>query len=521
MATAEIFKTELTSMQSLLQQQSAIVTPEDLTQLITVQCDAFIQKIATISDIDVPAIVDLTSVIESGCWTGEQKGRLIMALNARLSSGATAPKNGSKRQSQEIMSFHRWTVQEEAVAIIAPDVAFSTKINVICQVMKRMGLVGASERSKAHIMKILMAACVEFMKTLDADTAWKLYQELKRKIHLAFKNNKSPGRMGYIVEYPDDPNHLPKSQFDVIFNGKTPVTLSFVDQALNCADELLSMRGNNGKLTQNVKTSPMLQLQSQSPQQQLMSNPFFMQMANAFAPMMRQGGLSLPFFPGASADPSAMLPRKRTLCELEDCNAGPAMQQQLALTDGGHVQGQLAQQGQQPALQDPQPDPSTPKKHLKNLAAGAETTLSPSEQAERFMTAMKGGKAPAEVDDGQDDEEEDDDDDDDDGADPAMKKPASKTAAAKAAAKTAASPASKTAAAKAAAKTAAKKGIVFNPKVELEKTRDQWLFRPGVSVSVGGESNCTFKFEDFGGKAKAEKAAKAHLVAFRASHKCK
>ena len=509
MATAEIFQTELTSMQSLLRQQAAIVTPEDLTQLIAVQCEAFIQKIATISDIDVPAIVKLTSVIESGCWTGEQKGRLIMALNALLSSGATAPKNGSKRQSQEIMSFHRWTVQEEAVVIIAPDVAFSAKTKVVCQVMKRMGLVGASERSKAHIMKILMAACVEFMKTLDADAAWKQYQELKRKIHLAFKNNKAPGRMGYIVEYTDDPNHLPKSQFDVIFNGKTPVTLSFEDQALNCADELLSMRGDNSKLTQNVKTSPMLQLQGQSPQQQLMSNPFFMQMANAFAPMMRQGGLSLPFFPGAGADPSAMLPRKRTLCELEECNAGPAMQQQqqqLALTDGGHVQGQLAQQGHQPALPGQQPDPSTPKKHLKNLAAGAGTTLSPAEQAQRFMTAMKGGKAPAEVDDGQDDEEEndDDDDDDDDGAAPVMKKPASKTAAAKA-----------------AAKTAAKKGIVFNPKVELEKTRDQWLFRPGVSVSVGGEPSCAFKFEDFGGKAKAEKAAKAHLVTFRASHKCK
>ena len=505
MTTAEIFKTELNSMQSLLQQQAAIVAPTDLTQLVAVQCEAFIQKIATISDIDVPAIVSITSVIEAGCWTGEQKGRLIMALNAALSSGPTAPKTGSRRQGQEITSFNRWTIQEEAEVIIAPDVAFSAKTKVVCQAMRRMGLVGASEQSKAHIMKVLMASCVEFMKTLSPDTAWQKYQELKRKIYLEFKNNRAPGRMGYIVDYPDDPNTLPKSQLDVIFNGKTPVTISLDVQALDCAEELLSMRGNNAKLSQNAKMSPMLQLQGQSPQQQLMSNPFFMQMANVFAPMMRQGGLSgqvpLQFFPGAGADPSAMLSRKRTQCELTDSNAGLAHQHQLALTDGD-VQGQLAQPGQQPALQDPQSDPSTPKKHLKNLAAGAGTTLSPAEQAHRFMTAMKGGKAPAAVD-GQDDEDEEDDDDDD-GAAPVKKRPASKTVAAKS-----------------AAKTASKKGIVFNPKVELEKTRDHWLFRPGVPVSVGGEPSCTFRFEDYGGKAKAEKAAKAHLVKFRASHKCK
>ena len=517
-------------MQSLLQQQAAIVTPDDLTQLIAVQCEAFIQKIATISDIGVPAIVNLTSVIESGGWTGEQKGRLIMALNALLSSGPLTVKNGSKRQSQEIMSFHRWTVEEEVAALTAPDVAFSAKVKVVCQTMKRIGLIGASERSKAHIMKIMMASCVEFMQTLDTDTVFQHFQELKRKIQLEFKNNRAPGRMGYIVEYPDDPNHLPKSQFDVIFNGKTPVTISFKDNAFSCATELLSMRGNNSKLAQNVRASPMMQLQGQNPQHQLMSNPFFMQMANMMAPMMRQGGLSgqvpIQFLPAAGADPSATLSRKRTLCELEDSNAGLAMQQQqqqqqqqqlqqqrqpLALTDGGHVQGQLAQQGQHPALQYQQPDPSTPKKHLKNLAAGAGTTLSPADQATRFMKAMNAGKAPADAapadadgQDADDDDDEEEEDADDDDAEPVMKKPASKHAAVKA-----------------AAKTAAKKEIIFNPKVELEKTRDQWLFRPGVPVGVGGESNCTFKFEDFGGKAKAEKAAKAHLVKFRASHKCK
>ena len=382
MSTVESFQTELMAMQSLLQQQSAIVSSADLKQLHAVQCEAFVQKMITISHISVATILNLTSIIGAGSWTEEQKGRLTMGLNASLVSGPSAPiADSARRKSQEITSFHHWTIQEEAAVLQAPGVAFTAKIQVACNMMRRMGLVGASERSKGHIMKVLLASCTDFMNTLTADQAWSHYQDLKRKILLEFKNNKSPGLMGYIINYPDRPSNLPTSQLDVIFNGQSPVTVCSDARAFSDADELLAMRGNSSKLTVNKKTMAQQPLQLHVPNQQQQLMVHLQQLANTMMPMMRQtqgsnaqfaGDVPVFMFPGAGGAQSHMggsangLSRKRSMQDAESSavdNAGLAGQQ-LALADaspGQHVQGQLAPSCQLALTGPPADAVTTPK----------------------------------------------------------------------------------------------------------------------------------------------------------------
>jgi len=140
--------------------------------------------------------------------------------------------------------------------------------------------------------------------------------------------------------------------------------------------------------------------------------------------------------------------------------------------------------------------------------------MSPQEQADKLIKALTDGDA---------------DDDDDDttaaGATPTADKAKGKGKAkakpkAKAKAKTKAKVAAKKNSKTAVKKAVAKGDHIFSPKYELEASRDQYLFRPGLPVSVGGESTKCFKFDIHGGKKGAEKAAKEWFKKFKTTHSC-
>ena len=66
-----------------------------------------------------------------------------------------------------------------------------------------------------------------------------------------------------------------------------------------------------------------------------------------------------------------------------------------------------------------------------------------------------------------------------------------------------------------------KHSLIFNPKIDNEHTRSQYLCRPGLPYSVCGISCQQFKYDAYGGKSGAGKAANKWLKEFKATHKCK
>ena len=172
MATVASFKTELESMQSLMRRQSSIILPTDMNTMLIAQCGAFTAKAQTIVGMTIDSVSMLTEVVQAGTWTHEQKSKIITALNAALSGGsAVVSSKKTRRSSQEILSFQNYCIQDDADAFTSDGIPFNTKIKIAVLMMKRMGLILASEQSKAHIMKVLMAACPEYLATLDYESA--------------------------------------------------------------------------------------------------------------------------------------------------------------------------------------------------------------------------------------------------------------------------------------------------------------------------------------------------------------
>ena len=506
MSTVASFRAELDAVQQLLIRQRELVSADDLSQLQSAQCEAFVRKINTITDLSLEAIANLTELIANGNWCGSHKSRLTMSLSTALIHADTYQQRSDRRKGQENTTFQHWAIQSEAEIFADPLIAFPAKLQLLCKMLHRLGMILPSERSKGHFMKVMLAACPEYTRTLSPDTAWDLYQDLKRKVHLEFKNVRKPGPMGFIQYYPDHPQQLPQSQFNMIFADQAPVTLCD-GNAIADAAEILALRGNSSKLTTNKKCNTLqqqplqLQLPCASPQQQPAMHPFMNQFASFMAQQMCHqtsgmpcmGDVPLHLFPGAGSG--------------QHVAPGAGSCQQFAPPRVGQFKGA----GSSLALMDSPGSPNSPLTVPRAEMAGTDTktTLSPAKQAARFMQAMAGKS----IDDGTDDDDEEDDDGDGD-AD-VLKKPASK---AKSSAK--AKPKGK-AKGKAKGKPKTAKGLLFTPIVQLEASRSQFLFRPGLPFSVSGESTKNFSFDVHGGKAKAEKAANRWLETFKSSHRCK
>jgi hypothetical protein len=256
---------------------------------------------------------------------------------------------------------------------------------------------------------------------------------------------------------------------------------------------LLALRGNSAKLTASHAAGPSAPQLAMDPRtmspHQLMMNTYTQQMMMMMMMMQQQmfGGN----LPGNSGGPSIRMvgsecpadASRRQPLALMNRDDRTASADPLAIVPCGNMPGPHAL-----------PTPSPTK-------SDASMELSPADQAKRFVASMQGtDPLPS---------EDDDENDDDDTA--IQKKTATKGNKAKAKSK---------AKAKAKGKAGKTAEHVYKPVVSLEITRSQYLFRPGLPYNVCGESTQSFKFDAYGGKSGAAKAANKHLADFKKTHKC-
>ena len=514
--------------------QIQTVNPQDMDIMLQTQCDCFTQKISKIADLDTAAVDMLTDVVNGGVWSAAQKSKLIVNLSNALtiqhhrSSGSAGTAQQQRRPNQEIRGFQNWCIQAEAEIFKSESIAFTVKSKTAVCMMARMGLILASERSKGHIMHVLLAACPTFLNSLSYDDVRRCYLDFTRDVALKFKGVRDAGPMGYITDYPLTPESLHPSQVEAIFKGEPPVQLVIDDVHMQTAVNAVIQRGHSKKLKENQHHN----LQAQQGTEVACANPA-MQLANCMVQMIQQSAAhrdaGLPIRMNCLTGPNGHQlqlldvsrgnqPNLQRAASFDGILAG-ARGPLLSLEDRATRSGELAVGENQLSLTAPglsteraafqglSPQPRAPA----NSPGTSSDSQSPAEQAERFMMAMK-GELP---------DDADDDDDADAGTKTAGKAKAKATAKAKAKAKAKANADAKcTAKAKPKPTVGKTKDLIFKPKVALEQTRSQWLFRPGLPFSECGEGSRVFKFHEHGSKAAAKKAADSHLKKFKSTHTC-
>ena len=504
MSTVQSYTTELQSIQNLITRQSSIIANDDLHKLMSLQCEAFVQKLNTVAALDISGVDELTQIVQAGPWKDVHKQRLVLAFSTALVNvPATGKAKPTKRESQEITAFQNWAVQSEADVLQAFCISFQPKINTAVQMLKRLGLILPSEASKGHIMEVLLAACPEWLRTQTPISVREEYLKLKAAIGTAFKNVRNPGPQGYIVQWPETPAELPQSQLEIMFGDQTPVVVCS-SAALPGAKEYLAMRGNSSKVKPQVQPSADGGMAGGP-----MGNPMMVMFQQMHQCMMAhaagsQGGGSSSNDINLSFNGNANRPRQ--------------LQHRLQGQLHQPVQGQLALTApptSQLALQAPASEHnvhvSTDNSVTDSLGGHtpaqsptkSDEQLSPAAQAKRFLASLQGKIA------------DDTDDDDDDADNVPNKKPATKGSA-----KTKAKAKAKPAALVHAPAAGKKSALTFKPKLDCEHSRSQYLFRSGIPLAAGGLPSQTFSYSAHGGKKGAEKAARKYLSDFKKSHKC-
>ena len=489
--TSAVFKVELQRMQALLSQQSASLSPSQLNKLTTLQADAFATRAAQLRDINIGEVADMTTTIQNGPWPAAEQQKLIMALANALAgievTGTPSSGKSEKRPSQILSHFQNYTTSHENGKLSDPETAMTVKIEIVLDTLTRIQAVLLNEPSKRHVLATVCAAHSASGWTAEALRGW--YVSFKKEYTTRFKHKKADPSIGHLRQFPERPNLLPDTKFDIMFDGTTPDpmqvelhTVATIEKHIWCRGDAVALRHDAPAVANRSSATLAMPMDVNNPMQAMMS------MMNMM--MMRQhAGQELPiqYTPPGLPKPGAPL-RAGSSCSLRAIEDAPKPSTESPMT----------------------PKPSTesepPHSSKKNSS-----TLTPQQQADRFLLSLQG-------------KEPDDNDTDDD--DPATVKTAKGKGKAKGKAKANKAKAKAKAKSKDKPKTTVKptvKGgaLIFNPTCVLESTRSQYLCRPGLTYAESGESSKAFPFSQYGGKGGALKAGMKWVKDFKATHKCK
>ena len=207
------FQHGLTTMSTLLNEQRAVLDKSQFARLRAIQCKNFCAKAKHLGTLDVSNVSVLTQQIRNGQLSGTEVAELVVAINEQM----MAPQKPSKydRQVPEIYHMENFFDQVRASVIRNKDLSWTARSKAAVDMMSQMGLVGASEQSKARIFAVLMAAhgIDELNSGMGVQEIRNAYRGFSKLVQKRFKNGRMPGNMGYIVEWPDAPAHLSTSTY--------------------------------------------------------------------------------------------------------------------------------------------------------------------------------------------------------------------------------------------------------------------------------------------------------------------
>ena len=518
MAAVAAFKSELAAMQRLLTQQRDILAAEDLSRLLALQGSSFTTRAGRLTDLKIEDVSELTTLIQQGPFPTSQQHAIIMTLATSLHDPKSSAKE--KRCQQELWHFQNYPIEAEKNVLCDPALSMTIKVEKGLDVLERIGAVLLKETCKKHVLSAICAAhqvarqgratngthLMQGMEMQETGVAyqptlwsaqdlrsWLLY--FKGQYTTRFKNKRADAAIGHIDKYPEHPSAIMYGSAKVTPLPITAESLGSIADNVWCRRHAQALRGTDVQALRGTD------VQLCNTQNQNQSNPM--------APMTQMMQVMMTAMQGIAMQSQGMAGTHNSN-EIELRRPAPGQGIRRRAIEDQPAEQSVPQhdvRASPPAEQRPELPPANGENTVRTAPA---SSMSPQEQADKLIKALTDG-----------DVDDDDDDTTAAGATPTADKAKGKgKAKAKPKAKTKAK-----AAAKKNSKTAVKKAVakgdhIFSPRYELEASRDQYLFRPGLPVSVGGESTKCFKFDIHGGKKGAEKAAKEWFKKFKTTHSC-
>ena len=389
------FKHSLTAMSALLRDQRACLDDDQFERVRALQCTSFCKKAKHLGTLDIAIVSVLTQQVRDGPWSPLQVSELVLAINEQMMSSEPSPQKGpKKREPQELYHMENYYDQEHASVICNKDLSWNARCTATIDMMAKMGLIGASERSKARIFAVMMVACgLDGLKSgLSVQDIRDEYVQFTEAIGRRFKNNRGPGSMGYILEWPSEPAQLSSSIVQLIYGTSPPVKLQLDRDVLKRCRDAIVLRGNATVLrSQSREIAHNAGNSAQNPQVQLMQMMMqqMQQMQQQQQPQHRAStDIPIQFLNGPHQQSRQLhhqqLHERPAPLQLqtESQNSGQPTAESSPTSASGGTLPALMDQSATPLKRDVPAlmDDATPPKY------------SPKQQAEDFLAALSGNK---------------------------------------------------------------------------------------------------------------------------------
>jgi hypothetical protein len=108
------FLIEMTSVQQFIEAQSRIAPVVPLQQS---QCDSLLHRISVLTKFDVSLATSITTLIQAGPWTANQKELLAAAVQSRLERDPSAASPTGRRKNQKLVNFEKYLTDTELTVL--------------------------------------------------------------------------------------------------------------------------------------------------------------------------------------------------------------------------------------------------------------------------------------------------------------------------------------------------------------------------------------------------------------------
>ena len=246
------------------------------------QCQQFLNKIKIATGMTPALATTMTSVLQQGLWTADQKQALIKAVNDQLLGdmiNASTSSSSKRRANQKLYNFTAYLRQEDVAALQDPDAHLMTKLSQMCELCWKLALTMPDEPTFKHIVATTLAASGS--QNLDGQTTYNLVQEFKTLIRGNGKLKHLPADNVHIEQYPPLPKELPKVLYDHVYSASPPTGIVLGNLAAVSSSVVL--RKSSRSLQPHLAQSPGSFGQMQMPVQVVQ------QMMMMMHPMLQQG----------------------------------------------------------------------------------------------------------------------------------------------------------------------------------------------------------------------------------------
>lgn len=296
----------------LLHTQIPVVGAHHVEASAAAQCKQIIARIAATTNVNTSNALLLTSAIQEGPWSPEQKTSMIDSVNHRLVSvvdGQHSP--DTKRPLQTMTTFTEYLRQADVELLTDGGVHIMTKLTHACTVLWKVGLYMPTEATIRHVVSVVVAC---HKGDFSGSQTYSMVQEFKNHIRSKAGLKHLPRLDYHISQYPGSPAELKPDLYKFAYADSPPSGFKF-DGDLTKIAAGVAIRKNSRLVTQQAPSTSSTSSTSQQGLAHINPQAAVQFLSNM---LMMAGGLGMNVPSPSLQILSPAAPRSRNILALSD-----------------------------------------------------------------------------------------------------------------------------------------------------------------------------------------------------------